>query len=99
MTPPRRPAAALASALVLLTAASLAAAQGRCDGCISAGAASAPLDVPAGTPLAGYGSWRRRLAVPDLLDRHPHAFWFRPGEGVLDAPMARALVRAKEGGV
>jgi neutral ceramidase len=59
---------------------------------LRAGAAMVPLRVPVGTPLAGYGSIRRRLPVPDLLGLHPHAFWFKPGEGELDAPAARALV-------
>src|SRR5207249_4407843 len=59
---------------------------------LRAGAAMVPLRVPPGTPLAGYGSVRRRLLVPDLLGLHPHAFWFRPAEGELDAPAARALV-------
>jgi len=59
---------------------------------VRAGAAMVPLRVPSGTPLAGYGSLRRRLLVPDLLGLHPHAFWFRPAEGELDAPAARALV-------
>jgi neutral/alkaline ceramidase-like enzyme len=59
---------------------------------LRAGAAMVPLRVPMGTPLAGYGSFRRRLPVPDLLGLHPHAFWFRPGEGELDAPAGRALV-------
>ncbi|MBI1845666.1 MAG: neutral/alkaline non-lysosomal ceramidase N-terminal domain-containing protein, partial [Candidatus Rokubacteria bacterium] len=27
-----------------------------------------------------------------VLGRHPHAFWFRPHDGALDAPAARALV-------
>src|SRR5206468_12041566 len=44
---------------------------------VRAGAAMVPLRVPSGTPLAGYGSLRRRLLVPDLLGLHPHAFWFR----------------------
>jgi len=59
---------------------------------LQAGAAMVPLRVPPGTPLAGYGSSRRRLLVPDLLGLHPHAFWFKPAEGELDAPAARALV-------
>ena len=59
---------------------------------LRAGAAMVPLRVPPGTPLAGYGSVRRRLLVPDLFGLHPHAFWFRPAEGELDAPAARALV-------
>ena len=59
---------------------------------LRAGAARVPLRVPAGTPLAGYGSMHRRLLFPDVLGRHPHAFWFRPSEGVLDEVAARALV-------
>jgi len=47
-----------------------------------------PLTVPDGTPLAGYGSFRRRLLVPDVLDRYPHAFWFKPGRAERD-PLAR----------
>jgi hypothetical protein len=56
------------------------------------GAASNPLQVPARVPLAGYGSFRRRPWLPDLLGRHPAAFWFRPSVGTRDAVMARALV-------
>jgi hypothetical protein len=57
-----------------------------------AGAARVPLRVPTGTPVAGYGSVRRRLVVPDVLGRYPHAFWFAPHEGALDDVAARALV-------
>ncbi len=59
---------------------------------LRAGAARVVLRVPPGTPLAGYGSLRRRLLVPDVLDRHPHAFWFKPGEGSRDGVAVRALV-------
>src|SRR5207237_10777788 len=52
---------------------------------------------PPGTPLAGYGDFARRLLVPDILRRHPHAFWFRPNEGALDALAARALVLESDG--
>ena len=58
---------------------------------LRAGAARVTLQVPDGTPLAGYGSVRRRL-FPDVFGRHPHAFWFRPNEGVLDPLGVRALV-------
>ena len=37
-----------------------------CVGCLRAGAASATLSLPEGTPLAGYGTLARRLAIPDL---------------------------------
>jgi hypothetical protein len=48
--------------------------------------------VPTGVPLAGYGGMARRLLVPDLLQRYPYAFWFKPGTGVHDPLRARALV-------
>jgi len=47
---------------------------------------------PVGVPLAGYGAAARRLLFPDLLDRHPLAFWFKPSDGVHDPIMARALL-------
>lgn len=59
---------------------------------LRAGAAIAAFTVPAGTPVAGYGSVRRRLLFPDVLGLYPHAFWFKPHEGQLDPPAARALV-------
>jgi hypothetical protein len=59
---------------------------------LRAGAAIAAFRVPDGTPLAGYGSVRRRLLFPDVLGLHPHAFWFTPHDGELDPPAARALV-------
>lgn len=63
-----------------------------CSDCLRAGAASVEITLPVGVPLAGYGGLRRRLLIPDLLDRYPYAFWFKPSRGV-DLPiMARALV-------
>ena len=59
---------------------------------LRAGAARVPLRIPPGTPLAGYGSLRRRLIVPDVLGLYPHAFWFKPGHGALDEIAVRALV-------
>jgi len=59
---------------------------------LRAGAAMAAFTVPDGTPVAGYGSVRRRLLFPDVLGLHPHAFWFKPHEGELDPPAARAIV-------
>ena len=56
-----------------------------------AGAASVDVAVPEGTPLAGYGGFPRRAWVPDVLGRHPHAFWFRPSRGVHDPIKVRAL--------
>jgi neutral ceramidase len=59
---------------------------------LKAGAATGAFSIPDGTPLAGYGSVRRRLLLPDVLGRHPHAFWFKPHAGELDPVAARALV-------
>jgi neutral/alkaline ceramidase-like enzyme len=86
----RRLAPALLLALVLAAAAPAAAQP--CPECLQAGAARVALRVPAGTPLAGYGSAARRLLIPDVLDRYPHAFWFQPSEGERDPVLARALV-------
>ena len=59
---------------------------------LRAGAARIEIRVPDGAPLAGYGAWRRRLVIPDVLGLYPHAFWFKPSEGALDELAARALV-------
>jgi neutral ceramidase len=82
-------AAALVVALLAVNAATSHAA---CEDCVRAGAARVTLTVPTGTPLAGYGDRARRLLVPDLLGRHPHAFWFRPSAGWRDPLAVRALV-------
>ena len=74
-----------------------AAAQSACAGCVVAGAGRAPLTVPAGTPLAGYGGMPRRLLLPDVLDRYPHAFWLKPGRSEHDGLAARALVLERDG--
>ena len=86
----RRSGLALAAAAILLAAGPVAAQP--CRDCLAAGAARVPLNVPAGAPLAGYGSVARRLLIPDLLGRHPHAFWFEPSRGARDTLAARALV-------
>jgi hypothetical protein len=90
----RRAVAALAlGAGALAPALAAAAAPVRdCPDCIVAGASRAPLTVPSGTPLAGYGGFHRRLVFPDVLDRYPHAFWLKPSTGERDALAARALV-------
>jgi hypothetical protein len=94
----RRALAALgASAALTLAAAGAAAAPAACPGCVIAGAGRAPLAVPEGTPLAGYGGFGRRLLLPDVLDRYPHAFWFKPGRGEREALAARALVLERDG--
>jgi neutral ceramidase len=85
----RRTRLALAAALALV--AGPVAAQ-PCPDCLQAGAARVSLSVPAGAPLAGYGNAARRLLLPDVLDRHAHAFWFKPSQGERDALAARALV-------
>ena len=63
-----------------------------CDRCLVAGAASVDVTPPVGVPLAGYGGAARRSLFPDLLDRHPLAFWFKPSDGVHDRIMARVLL-------
>jgi neutral ceramidase len=82
------------AALLLLVVAALAPgpAGAACPGCLTAGAARVALAPPAGTPLAGYGGFKRRLLVPDLLDRHPHAFWLKPSTAARDPIAARALI-------
>lgn len=85
-----RISAALVAALLVLAVDATAAP--RCEDCLTAGAAMAPLRVLPGTPLGGYGAAARRLLVPDIFGRYPHAFWFKPHQGELDPPSARALV-------
>jgi hypothetical protein len=68
-----------------------------CPQCLHAGAARVTLPVPAGAPLAGYGALARRLLLPDVLDRHAHAFWFKPSTGERDPLAARALVLEADG--
>ncbi|MBI4270038.1 MAG: neutral/alkaline non-lysosomal ceramidase N-terminal domain-containing protein [Candidatus Rokubacteria bacterium] len=63
-----------------------------CTDCLLAGAATVALRVPMGTPLGGYGALRRRLLLPDVFGRHPHAFWFKPATTERDPLKARALV-------
>jgi len=72
--------------------ATVASAAERCAECVTAGAAAAAVRVPPGTPLAGYGGGKRRLAFPDVLGRYPHAFWFKPSVGERDPLITRALV-------
>ncbi|KRT73985.1 MAG: hypothetical protein XU13_C0010G0027 [Candidatus Rokubacteria bacterium CSP1-6] len=57
-----------------------------------AGARAVDVTPPTGVALAGYGGMGRRRLVPDLLNRHPYAFWFKPSRGVHDPIVARALV-------
>jgi hypothetical protein len=63
-----------------------------------AGAAGVAVELPADTPLGGYGGFPRRAWMPDLLGRFPDTFWFRPATGVHDPIKVRALV-LEAGGV
>ena len=63
-----------------------------------AGAAGVTVDLPADTPLGGYGGFPRRAWMPDLLGRYPDTFWFRPATGIHDPIKVRALV-LEAGGV
>lgn len=74
-----------------------APAPAACPGCVIAGAGRVPLAVPDGTPLAGYGAFARRLVVPDVFGRYPHAFWFKPGTREGEPLWARALVLERDG--
>jgi len=87
-----RRALSAAAVFPLLLVVLAAEAPAACPGCLRAGAARIALSIPPGTPLAGYGDFARRLLVPDVLGRVPHAFWFRPNEGTLDPLAVRALV-------
>jgi hypothetical protein len=78
--------------LAVASVADITTAAERCADCVTAGAASSPLTVPPGTPLAGYGNPKRRLLFPDVLGQHPYAFWFAPSAGTQDPLAARALV-------
>src|SRR5215510_9353901 len=78
--------------LALAGVTTAAAAAQRCAECVTAGAASETVRVPAGAPLAGYGAMKRRLLLPDVFDRHAHAFWFKPATGERDSLVTRALV-------
>jgi neutral ceramidase len=59
---------------------------------LRAGASTVAVPLPAGVPLAGYGSLGRRRLVPDLLGRSAHTFWLKPSQGTRDPILARALV-------
>ena len=83
-------AAALAIAFVVLG--SVVTPATAAEPGLRAGAARVPLRLPPGVPLAGYGSIRRRLIIPDVLGLSPHAFWFKPAHGRLDEVAVRALV-------
>jgi hypothetical protein len=92
----RAPSALVAVALLLGPGAAppTAAAPPR----LLAGAAAVTIDLPADTPLGGYGGFPRRAWLPDLLGWTPDAFWFRPSTGVHDPIKVRALV-LESGGV
>jgi neutral/alkaline ceramidase-like enzyme len=87
---------ALFLALLLggVAAPAVAKAADLCAECVTAGASSVTVRVPAGTPLAGYGAAKRRLLFPDVFGRYAHAFWFKPSVGQRDPITAKALVLA-----
>ena len=60
---------------------------------LTAGVATVPFSLPAGTPLAGYGSTTRRELPPDLVPNNGYTF-FKPNAGALDPLSAKALVMA-----
>jgi neutral ceramidase len=93
---PVTPATVAVLVLVLIFG-GVGAAHAACDDCVTAGAGQASLDVPAGTSLGGFGSFARRLLLPDVLGRYPHAFWLKPSTGRRDTLAARALVLERDG--
>jgi neutral ceramidase len=78
--------AVTAGVLALATAAGPATAAA-----LAAGAAAEPLELPPGTPLAGYGSFARRAWIPGLTAPGTPAFWFRPSTGDQGGLRVRAL--------
>jgi hypothetical protein len=91
----------MARALHALVVATLLLGSGTAAGAaparLLAGAASVTIELPADTPLGGYGGFPRRAWVPDLLGRAPDTFWFRPATGVHDPIKVRALVLEARG--
>ena len=57
---------------------------------LRAGVATVAFSLPAGTPLAGYGSANRRKIPPEPLPGKGHTF-FKPASGMKDPPSAKAL--------
>jgi hypothetical protein len=64
---------------------------------LKAGVASVPLNLPAMTPLAGYGAPARRQTPPDFNPFNGYTF-FKPSAGALDPLRAKALVLANDDG-
>lgn len=89
---PRGAAGVLVGLLVLILLVPVARAARGGSARLQAGAASVQVAVPEGTPLAGYGGFPRRAWIPDILGRHPYAFWFRPSGGVHDPLKVRSLL-------
>jgi neutral ceramidase len=83
------------SAAVFGVLAVIAAAGSATGGPLAAGAATVPIELPPGTPLAGYGGFPRRAWVPGLGTGEAPAFWFRPSAGVRDPLRVRALALAE----
>jgi neutral ceramidase len=87
-----RGAAAVGLAVLLCAGPAWSAARASADAGLKAGAASIDVALPEGVPLGGYGGFPRRAWLPDLFNRYPVAFWFRPSIGVHDPFKVRSLV-------
>ena len=61
---------------------------------LKAGAAAVDLDMPEGTPIAGYGGGARRNLDP-LEDCSEYSHYFKPFEGIISPVRAKALVLQK----
>ena len=66
------------AALLLGSPAAAPARRGPAARACSPARPSVVVNLPAGTPLGGYGGFPRRAWIPDLLGRYPDTFWFRP---------------------
>lgn len=62
---------------------------------LQASLVEASLSPRPGTPLAGFGSARRRILPWDVLNRYPYATFFKPGGGSLDPLRVKVLYLQK----
>ena len=82
--------------LLFFTSFSLLAQENQTSDSVSIGLSTTDLEPLAGTPLAGFGSPKRRVkGFIDLKGKHPYSFFFAPSKGQLDPIYTRAMVVRK----
>lgn len=81
--------------VLLFVSLTILAIQSHADDELLAGFYTGDITPPVGVPLAGYGSMDRRLMPPDLGNKYPYSFYFKPSKGVLDPIHAKVLVLRK----